>query len=84
MFKNMIQTTDINALLKVQRINIKDLARFLYQEGFKSESRFSTEDMRIYVSEDSKYMIVLRGRLGKVYSTANQKKALHMFSVIKN
>jgi len=79
----MVHTTDINHLLKINRINIRDLANFLYQEGFKGESRFSTEDLRIYVSDDGKYMITLAGRLGKIYSTQNQKKPLHMFSVVK-
>ncbi len=79
-----VQTTDLNTLLSVERISLRDLAHFLYKEGFKNESRFSNDDCRIYLSEDSRYMIVISGRLGKLYSTKNQKTPLHVFAIVKS
>lgn len=78
-----LQKTNMGSIMNTKKITVKDLAQFLYREGFKGESRFSTEDMRIFVSEDSDYMIVISGSLGKVYSTRNQKKPLHVFGIVK-
>lgn len=78
-----LQKTNMGSIMDTKKISIKDLAHFLYREGFKGESRFSTEDMRIFVSEDSDYLIVVQGQLGKVYSTRNQKQPLHVFGIVR-
>lgn len=78
-----LQKTDLGSIMGTNKISIRDLAQFLYKEGFKGESRFSTDDMRIFVSEDSDYMIVVQGQLGKLYSTRNQRKPLHVFGIVK-
>lgn len=80
----MIQPTDINDLMKTVRVPIKELAQFLYNAGFRGETRFSTDDIKMFISNDGRYLLTISGRLGKIYSTQNQKKPLHIFSIVNS
>lgn len=79
----MIRPTDINTVLQWDSLPVQKLGEYLHSEGFKFAKQFSTDEIRYFLSDNGQYMIVLVKDLGKVYRTDNQKKALHMFSVVR-
>lgn len=78
----MIKTTDINKIRTWGRVPVNELMAYLKGEGFEYVKQFSTDEHKIFVSQDGEYMVNLVKNLGKVYSTKNQKKPLHYFSVV--
>lgn len=79
----MIQA-DLNTIKSWNRVNIKDLVNLLKSQGFHFVKHFSTSDYRIFVSSDSKYLLVFEKNQGKLYSTKDRSKVLHSFSVISD
>lgn len=75
--------TDINTIKQWDNIQLNDLPQVLKQQEFKFVPRFSTEDHRIFVSQDGQYMINIIRNTGKVYSTKNQKVPLHTFGILR-
>ncbi|QCW18716.1 hypothetical protein SEPL_377 [Salmonella phage SE_PL] len=73
--------TDLNAIKQWSTIPLKELPQLLKQQGFQFVPRFSTEDHRIFVSQDGQYLINIIRNTGKVYSTKNQKSPLHIFGI---
>ena len=79
----MIKHTDINAIKKWQAVPFSQLGQLLQSEGFRFAKQFSTDEIRIFKSDDNKYTIVFNGQLGKVYEAGNMRQYIHMFSVVK-
>lgn len=77
----MVQT-DINQILKWNKIPLDQLPQVLKEQGFQYVKSFSTDEHRIFVSMDGKFKIIIHKNVGKVYSTKSNKHCLHTFAVV--
>lgn len=76
----MIQT-DINKILQWNKIPLDQLPQVLKDQGFQFAKAFSTDEHRIFVSQDGKFKITIHKTVGKVYAT-NSNQCLHTFAVV--
>jgi|AGFT01.1.fsa_nt_gi hypothetical protein len=75
--------TDLDTVKQWSTIQLDQLPQTLKSQGFQFVPKFSTDDHRIFVSQDGQYMMNIAQSTGKVYSTKNQKAPLHTFGVRK-
>lgn len=75
---------DMNIIKKWGTVKISQLGDLLKSEGFHFVKAFSTDEHRIFVSEDNSLMIIFERNVGKVYNTKDRKSALHSFSVVSD
>lgn len=73
---------DMNVIKKWNSVKISELADLLKSQGFHFVKPFSTDEHRIFVSQDNSLMIIFERNVGKVYNTKDRKTPLHSFSVI--
>ena len=73
---------DMNVIKTWNTVIISELADLLKSQGFHFVKAFSTDEHRIFTSEDNSLMVVFERNVGKVYSTKNRKEVLHSFSVV--
>lgn len=73
---------DMNVIKKWNAVKMDELGDLLKSQGFHFIKTFSTDEHRIFVSEDNTLLIIFERNVGKVYHTKNQKSPLHSFSVI--
>jgi hypothetical protein len=77
----MIQT-DINKILLWNKVQLDQLPVILKEQGFQFVKSFSTDEHRIFVSQDGQYKIIIHKNIGKVYSTKSNKHCLHTFAIV--
>ena len=73
---------NMNVIKKWNSVKISQLGDLLKSQGFHFVKSFSTDEHRIFVSEDNTLMIIFERNVGKVYNTKDRKSPLHSFSVI--
>lgn len=73
--------TDLDTIKQWSTIALQELPYKLKEQGFQFVPRFSTDEHRIFVSQDGQYLINIVQNTAKVYSTKNQKVALHTFGI---
>jgi hypothetical protein len=73
---------NMNIIKHWNSVKISELADLLKSQGFHFVKSFSTDEHRIFVSEDNSLMIIFERNVGKVYNTKDRKAPLHSFSVI--
>ncbi|SOK58793.1 hypothetical protein [Yersinia phage fHe-Yen9-04] len=73
---------NMNVIQHWQGVKISELGDLLKSQGFHFVKSFSTDEMRIFVSEDHTLMIIFERNVGKVYNTKDKKNTLHSFSVV--
>ncbi len=78
----MIKHTDFNEIKKWKTVPFSQLGHLLQAQGFKYAKTFSTDEIKMFKSDDNKYTIVFNGNLAKVYAAGNMKQYVHMFSVV--
>ncbi len=73
---------NMNVIKKWNSVKISKLGELLKSQGFHFVKSFSTDEHRIFVSEDNSLMIIFERNVGKVYNTKDRKTALHSFSAV--
>ncbi|QOI72542.1 hypothetical protein pEaSNUABM50_00552 [Erwinia phage pEa_SNUABM_50] len=73
---------DMNVIQRWNTVKVSDLPELLKSQGFHFVKSFSTDEHRIFVSQDNSLMIIFERNVGKVYSTRNRKQSLHSFTVV--
>lgn len=69
--------TDFNELKKYDVLSVAEFGQLIKGQGFQLAKRFSTEDHRVFVSQDGRFVIHVVRNAAKIYSTQDQKNLLH-------
>jgi hypothetical protein len=75
--------SDMNVIKNWNSVKMSDLAGLLKSQGFHFVKAFSTDEHRIFVSQDNTLMIIFERNVGKVYNTKDKKTPLHSFTVVQ-
>lgn len=75
--------TNFNALKQQDVMSIPEFGQLLKQQGFQFMKRYSTDEHRIFVSQDGRFVIHILRNEAKIYSTQDQKKCLHTIGLRK-
>lgn len=73
---------DMNVIKRWNTVKISELGDLLKSQGFHFVKSFSTDEHRIFVSEDNSLMINFERNVGRVYNTKDRKTPLHSFTVV--
>lgn len=75
--------TNFNEVKQHDVMGIGDFGQMLKNNGFKFMKRYSTDEHRIFVSEDGRFVIHVLRNEAKIYSTKDQKTCLHVIGLKK-
>lgn len=73
--------TDINKVETWHKVQLGQLPQLLKDQGFQYVKSFSTDEHRIFVSQDGNYKIIIHKTVGKVYPTRSNQ-CLHTFAIV--
>lgn len=75
--------TNFNSLKQQDVIPIPEFGKLLKDQGFQFMKRYSTDEHRIFVSQDGRFVIHIIRNEAKIYSTQDQKTCLHAIGLSK-
>lgn len=73
--------TDINTVETWHKVQLDQLPRLLKEQGFQYIKSFSTDEHRIFVSQDGNYKIIIHKNVGKVYPT-HSNQCISTFAIV--
>lgn len=72
------------AKIKTQDVmTVADFGRLLKQNGFEFNRRFSSDEFRIFVSQDGQWICHIVRNIAKFYSTQDQKQVRHQIHLTR-
>lgn len=73
--------TDLNTVQSWHKVQLDQLPQLLKDQGFQYVKAFSTDEHRIFVSQDGNYKLIIHKNVGKLYPTKNNQ-CLHTFAIV--